>query len=211
MSIEYVTFRLANYETPLWPVANFSSGRYNREGTGPTQYLSLHPMTPWAEILRNEDRRTRDRALLLRYPLWAIRVQFDDEPPELTFETAARFGLAPDDLVDDDQTACQAFAEGQRSAAGGIRAFLAPSAALPGTRNVVVLDPAVVTSYAAEPIGPEDFPTAMAAQDGRCPDGLWELVHYRGVGTPHPALDEWRSGDEFIFDEPFVTAGALAA
>jgi RES domain-containing protein len=210
VAIEYVTFRLANYETPLWPVANFTAGRYNRAGTGPTQYLSLHPMTPWAELLRNEDRRTSDRALLLRYPLWAVRVLLDDDPMALTFDNADRFGLAPDDLVADDQSACQAFAEGQR-ASGDLRVFVAPSAALPGTRNLVVLDPTVVTAYDAEPIGPEDFPTALAAQDGRCPEGLWTVVHYRDAGTPHPALDAWLSGDEFLFEEPPVTGASLAA
>lgn len=206
--VEYVTFRLANHETPLWAVPNFTDGRYNRAGTGPTQYLSLHPMTPWAEILRDEDRRTRDRALLLRYPLWAIRVGLDDAPAELTFDDADRVGLAPDELVADDRSPCQAFAEGQRSSAD-ILAFIAPSAALPGTRNLVILDPAVVTSFEAEPIGPEDLPTAMAVQDGRCPEGLWSLVHYRGVGTPHPAFDAWRNGDDFVFEEPLVTAGSL--
>jgi RES domain-containing protein len=207
--IEYVTFRLANHETPLWPVANFTAARYNRSATGPTQYLSLHPMTPWAEVLRSEDRRTRDRAVLLRYPLWAVKVQLDEEPPELTFDNATGFGLAPDDLVADDQVACQAFAEGQRSAAGGIRVFVAPSAALPGTRNVVILDPAVVTAFDAEPIGPEDLPTAMAAQDGRCPEDLWTLVHYRGVGTRHAAYDAWLGGHELLFEEPPVTPGSL--
>jgi hypothetical protein len=67
-----VTFRLAAYETPLWATPNFSGGRYNGAGDGCTQYLSLHPMTPWAELLRNEDRRDRDRALLLRTPLWEV-------------------------------------------------------------------------------------------------------------------------------------------
>jgi len=207
--VEYVTFRLANHETPLWAVANFSAGRYNRLGTGPTQYLSFHPMTPWAEILRSEDRRTRDRALLLRYPLWAIRVQLEDEPTELTFDNAGSFGLAPADLVADDQRPCQALAEGQRSAADGIRAFVAPSAALPGTRNLVVLDAAVVTGYEVDPVGPEDLPTAMAAQGGRCPDDLWTLVHYRGAGTPHPAFDAWDGGDEFVFAEPPVISTSL--
>lgn len=209
MPVEYVAFRLANYETPLWPVANFSAGRYNRAGTGPTQYLSFHPMTPWAEILRYEDRRTRDDALLLRYPLWAIRVQLDDEPPELTFDTVGELGLGPDDLVADDHSPCQAFAEGQRATEGGIRAFIAPSAALPGTRNLVILDPAVVTAYDAEPIGFEDLPTAMAAQDGRCPEDLWTLVHYRGAGTPHPAYEAWLNGDDLVFDEPVVIATSL--
>lgn len=203
------TFRLANYETPLWPVPNFNAGRYNRAGTGATQYLGLHPMTPWAEALRNEDRRTRERAQMLHYPLWAIRVELADEPLELSFASATENGLSPEDLVADDQSACRAFAEGLREAE--TYALGAPSAALPGTGNLVILEPAVVTFYDAEPIGREDLPTAMAAQDGRCPDGLWDLVHYRGAQTAHPALDAWSNGDEYVFEEPPVDPSALAA
>jgi hypothetical protein len=106
--------------------------------------------------------------------------------------------------VSDDPSACQACAEGQREADDGLRLFMAPSAALPGTRNLVILDVKVVIGFEMEPLGPEDLPTAMAAEDGRCPDGLWELVHYRGAETPHPAFDAWRQDEEFEFEEPFV-------
>src|SRR3954469_463924 len=112
--MELVGFRLANYETPLWSVENFSAGRYNDADAGFTQYLSLHPLTPWAELLRNEDRRTRERALLMRYPLWALRLQLEDEPFELTFENAGRFGLSPGDLVADDHGPCRALARAFR-------------------------------------------------------------------------------------------------
>lgn len=162
-------------------------------------------MTPWAELLRAEDRRTRERALLLRYPIWAIRVELEEEPLELTFGSAARHGLRPEDLVADDHGACQDFADDQRDADDEPRAFTAPSAALPGTTNLVILDPAVVSAYSAEPVGPEDLPTAMVAQDGRCPEGLWSLVHYRGSGAQHPALAAWRAGSgPFRFREPPV-------
>lgn len=203
-----VTFRLANYETPLWALANLSAARYNRLGAPATQYLSLHPMTPWAEILRAEDRRVRDRALLLRYPLWAIKVELDEEPVELTFEDAARYDIAPDELVSDDWAECQDLADRFRDERR--RAFVAPSAALPGTRNLVILAPEVVTSYEALPLGPEDLPTAMAAQDGRCPESLWTLVHYRDARTPHAAYQARLDGDDFIFEEPAVTASSLA-
>src|SRR5712691_8607339 len=33
------------------------AGQYNKEGVGPTQYMCLHPLGPWAELLRGEDRR----------------------------------------------------------------------------------------------------------------------------------------------------------
>lgn len=166
-------------------------------------------MTPWAEILRAEDRRTRERGLLLRYPLWAIKVDLAEQPLELTFDNATQYGMpAPGHLVDDDWAACQALADELR--ADGTRAFVAPSAALPGTRNLVILEPAVATSYEAEPIGREDLPVTMAAQDGRCPEDLWNLVHYQGAQTPQAEYQAWLDGEEFAFEEPTVTPGSLA-
>ena len=207
--MEVVAFRLANYETPLWSVENFSAGRYNVAGSGSTQYLSLHPLTPWAEILRNEDRRTPDRAVLLRYPLWAIRAQLADEPFALTFENAADFGLSAGDLVDDKMAPCQALADAFRS--GGPRSFTAPSAALPGTTNLVVLEPRVLVSWNQVPFDEVDWPGSVTSQDGRCPDGVWESVHYRNSGAKHPGLDAWEQGEMFAFEEPAVSAATLAS
>lgn len=209
MSVELICFRLANYETPLWSVENFSAGRYNEPDAGFTQYLSLHPLTPWAELLRNEDRRTRERAVLMRYPLWAIRVLLDEEPFALTFDNADEFGLTAEDLVADDHGPCRALAQTFRQ--NGPQAFLAPSAALPGTTNVVVLEPRVLAPWDQISLDDVDWPGTLASQDGRCPEGLWDLVHYRGVGTPHPALDAWRRGEGFAFEEPEVSTASLAA
>jgi hypothetical protein len=209
MPFELVTFRLANFETPLWAMPNLSDGRYNRAGqaTGATQYLSLHPMTPWAEILRYEDRRTRDRALLMRYPLWAVRVILEDAPLELTFDSAPDYGLDSEDLVADVHGPCQGLADQFRR--GGVNAFIAPSAALPGTRNLVILGERVVIGFEHVPLDDIDLPVAMAAQGGRCPEGLWELTHYRATGTPHPAFEAWQGGEDFVFTEPEVTRDSL--
>jgi hypothetical protein len=207
--LELIAFRLANYETPLWSVENFSAGRYNDADSGATQYLSLHPLTPWAELLRNEDRRTRERAVLMRYPLWAVRVQLDDEPYELAFDNAEQFGLSPEDLVADDHGPCRALAQAFRR--GGPSAFTAPSAALPGTQNLVVLEPRVLAPWNQRPLDEIDWPGSLTSQDGRCPEGLWDLVHYRQVGTKHPALEAWESGEEFVFEEPEVSIASLAA
>jgi RES domain len=206
--MEFVTFRLANYETPLWSVENFSAGRYNAADSGFTQYLSFHPLTPWAELLRNEDRRTRDRAVLMRYPLWAVRVHIEAEPFKLTFDNATDFGLNAGDLVDDDYRPCRSLAEAFR--AGGPKAFTAPSAALPGTTNLVVLEPRVLTYWNHVPVDDIDWPGTVTSQDGRCPDGLWDYVHYRGAGTRHAGLDAWEAGDELVFEEPEVSASSLA-
>jgi hypothetical protein len=200
--VELVAFRLANYETPLWAVENFSAGRYNEAFEGHTQYLSLHPLTPWAEVLRNEGRRTREEALALRYPLWALRVRLAEPPFELTFDSVKEFGLRPGDLVSDDHGRCRALAQGFRRT--GPRAFVAPSAALPGTRNLVVLEPRVLTGWEQVPLDDLDLPGSLAAQDGRCPDGLWDLVHHRGTRRRHPALRAWERGEPYVFAEPPV-------
>jgi hypothetical protein len=207
--VELVGFRLANYETPLWSVENFSAGRFNHADSGFTQYLSLHPLTPWAELLRGEDRRTRERAVLMRYPLWAIRVQLDAEPYALTFDSARRHGLAPHDLVADDQTVCRALADTFRDQ--GPSAFTAPSAALPGTTNLVVLEPRVLTGWDVVALDDLDWPGSLAGQDGRCPEGLWDLVHFRGARRPHGALAAHEHGEPFVVQEPPVTTASLAA
>jgi hypothetical protein len=209
VTTELVAFRVANYETPLWAVENFAAGRYNDAFAGYAQYLSLHPLTPWAELLRNEDRRTRERALLMRYPLWAIRLQLAEVPLALTFDNANEFGLEPGDLVADDHGPCRALAARLRG--GATSAILAPSAALPGTTNLIVLEPRVLTFWTAEPIDEQDLPGSLAAQDGRCPEGLWELVHYREARAPHAAYAAWSRGDEYVLHEPAVTMASLAA
>jgi hypothetical protein len=207
--VELIVFRLANYETPLWSVENFAAGRYNAAHAGFTQYLSLHPLTPWAELLRNEDRRTREQAVLMRYPLWALRLQFDEPPLELTFDTAAEFGLNAEDLVADAHGPCRALAHAFRD--GGPKAFIAPSAALAGTKNLIVLEPHVLVPFNQFPIDDIDWPGSLTSQDGRCPEGLWDLVHYRATGTKHCALEAWEKGEDFMFEEPRVSTSSLAA
>jgi hypothetical protein len=207
--LELVAFRLANYETPLWSVPNFPAGRYNSADSGYTQYLSLHPLTPWAELLRNEDRRTRERALLMRYPLWAVRAQLEREPLELKFDNARDFGLAPGDLVSDDQHNCRALAQTFRDA--GAHAFTAPSAALPGTTNLVVLEPRVLAPWNQVPLSEIDWPGSVTSQDGRCPEGLWDVVHYRASDAKHAALSAWENGEQFSFEEPEVLVASLGA
>jgi hypothetical protein len=144
----------------------------------------------------------------MRYALWVIRVQLAVEPLELTFDNAEDYGLRPDDLVADSQGPCQALGEAFR--AGGPSAFIAPSAALPGTRNLVVLEPRVAIGYELEPLDDVDCPTSLLSQGGRCPEGLWHLVHYRGTLTQHAGLDAWQNGDEFILEEPEVTSATLS-
>lgn len=209
MSFETVVYRAAGFETPLWSFPNLSDGRYNRAGGVPTQYLSMHPMTPWAELLRNFGYSTATEAREMRLEIWAIRLELADDPHIVSFDTASDFGLSPDELVADDYGPCQSAAAAMHT--GGIRSFLAPSAALAGTVNLVVIAPAVVIDYHSEPLDEVDWPTGMLAQDGRCPERLWNHVHFRRVTTEHPGLAAWRAGTEYVFEQPEVTAASLAA
>jgi hypothetical protein len=209
VSFETVAFRATGYFRPLWAFPNLDDGRYNIAGRYPAQYLALHPMGPWAEMLRNLNRRTDDQARTMRLPIWTFRLTLGDEPVEISFDTAGSYGLNPEDLVADDQSATRAL--GAALSSSGVASFTAPSAALPGTTNLIVLQPAAIIDYHATPIDPEDWPSALVSQDGRCPEGLWDEVHYRGAGTTHAALDAWLSGSVFEFIQPDVTAASLAA
>lgn len=209
MSVEYVTYRAANFPRPLWPYANSSEGRWNRPADGLTvQYLSLHPMTPWAELLRNLDLRGAVGSREMRIPLWAVRIALQQKPYALTWDSiASDHGLEADDLVSDDRTICQSLAK--RLSDGGVEAFTAPSAALPGTRNLLVLRPLAVVDFHQE-FFDDDTPAALLHQDGRCPEGLWEAVHYQGAAADHPELAAWRDSEDYEFEQPAVTAGTLA-
>jgi len=208
VSFDAVVFRATPHETPLWAFPNFGEGRFNRANVEPpAQYFALHPMAPWAEQLRNLNLRTAEEARAMRMPIWAIHIELADDPVVLDFDTAGGYGLAAEDLVSDDRDACRALAAGLH--AGGTTSLLAPSAALPGTTNLTLLEPAVVIDYLARPLNAEERATAMIAHHGRCPEGLWDLVHYRGVGALHPALDAWQNGDEYEFDQPPVYAASL--
>lgn len=209
MSYEAVVYRACGHETPLWAFPNTSAGRYNAAGSLPTQYLSEHPMTPWAELLRNLDYRTADEARAMRVEVWALRVLLAESPDQIDFDTAGDFGLDAEDLVSDDHRPCRTAAAALH--ADGVHSFIAPSAALPGTANLVVLEPAVVIDYHAAPIDAEDWPTALLAQNGRCPEDIWDHVHYRAAAAEHAALAAWRAGDEFTFTQPEVTGATLAA
>jgi hypothetical protein len=200
--IELRTFRLAAWDTPLWVLPNRRDGRYNVAGVGSTQYLALHPLTPWAELIRNEEITHETDIAAFRPPIWTVLVSLEDDPLELTFDNAADYGLTPKDLVADDRRPCQRLAADLRADGDGPRAFIAPSAALPGTRNLVLLEPKVAIPYLWEPLDEQDLPVSLVAEDGRATQGLEGLVHHRASRTKHAALEAWENGDELVFEEP---------
>ncbi len=202
MPREVVAYRLAAWDTPFWVNANRSSGRYNRAGVAATQYLCLHPLGPWAEYMRRESLRTADDIAEVRQRIWAARVVLPDDAGEavLNFATARSFGLEPRALVADDHDACQRFAERWRGEhPGGV--LRVPSAALPGTQNLVLLGPRLLVDYqVALWDGDLDVPAAVIADRAQPPASLLPLVRHRGMA--HAEYEAWRRGRAFVFSEP---------
>jgi hypothetical protein len=202
VSWEAIGWRLADWDTPLWSGPNRRAGRYNRAGSSPTQYLCLHPWGPWAEILRWEDRQDPAEAADLRGRVWSIRIALADAPREIGFDDAAGMSVSPEDLVGEDYSVCQDLADEARAA--GELALIVPSAALPGTRTLILLGARVMIPWQLEAIDVDvDVPAAVTADRAKPP--LAVLPHVRWRGRPHASLDAWRAGRNPTFLEPVPT------
>jgi RES domain-containing protein len=192
-----ICYRLADYGTPLRTIAATRPARYNGgDEAEPTQYLALHPLGPLAELMRNNDLRAAEQLRAVRTRTWALDAPLK-ELPEITFDSADDYGIAADDLVGDDHTACRQLAARLRRE---LRGIIVPSGALPGTRNVVLFGPRVAAPYLTEPVSPLDVPASITSQDGRPPISLIDIVRFKG--DPHPALEAWRGATTFRFSEP---------
>lgn len=195
-----VVYRAAAYHTPLWIEPNVMDGRFNRKGEGPVQYFCLHPLGPLAEAVRRLPLGLDPSEI--RRPVWALRLP---EAPVQTigFDEAEQWGIDPYSLVrpPGSYVECQELA-------GAFQAQLdppmlrVPSAALPGTWNLIVFGERVLAPYAPEPLDPLlDVPGAPAAVDGRALDELVALVRPLDQ-LAHDAYDAWSAGDPYEFVEP---------
>ena len=192
-----ICYRFAAYATPLRVVPASQPGRYNpADEDDPTQYTSLHPLGPFAELMRRADLRTAAQVRGVRMRTWALEAPVEDLP-EITFDSAEQFDITAEDLVSDDHRACQRLAGVLR---GQIQGMIVPSAALPGTRNVVLFGPRVAAPYLIRPVSSLDIPASITAEHGRPLTSLLSLVHF--VGQLHPALAAWEHGTDFRFVEP---------
>jgi RES domain len=191
-------FRLASWRRPLRTEPSRVAGRFHRmTEDSATQYLCLHPLGPWAEFLRASDLRTVQQLAYVRHRTWALRLDLA-ELLRIGFAEASEYGLRPGDLVSDDHRACHRLADRLRAdrAAGAI----VPSAALPGTDNIVLFGERAAAPYLVEPLSAVDVPASLTADGGRPPLGLLDRVRRRGAA--HPALEAWRAGEDFRFAEP---------
>ena len=198
--MQLLGFRVSGWDEPFWVNENRWARRFNKPFMGPVQYWSLHPLTPWAEILRGQGIRTPEEIAEIRQRLWVARFEVDAD--HLTFDTAATFNLEPEQLIDDDYGACQELGE-RRLNLELPNAITVPSAALPGTKNLVVFGPLVRSPYSTEALSPDDVPASIAADHARPPESLRPLV--RHVGDPHDEYLAWRNGETFHFREPRVS------
>ena len=191
-------FRLASWRRPLRTEPSRVAGRFHRvTEESPTQYLCLHPLGPWAEFLRASELRTAEQLALVRHRTWALRLDLDGLVP-IGFAESADHGLRPGDLVSDDHRACHRLADRLRAA--GTPGAIVPSAALPGTDNVVLFGERAAAPFLLEPLSRVDVPASLTADGGRPPLGVLDRVRRRGA--PHAALEAWRAGEPFRFAEP---------
>ena len=192
-----VCYRFAAYATPLRTVPAWQPARFSRgDEDEPTQYLALHPLGPLAELMRNAELRSPQQLRVISTRTWALEVPVDDLP-EITFATAERFGITAEQLVGDDYGPCQELAVTLRTQVEGV---IVPSAALPGTRNVVVFGPRVAAPYLTRPVSTLDVPASITADGARPPTSLMSVVRF--PGDAHAALNAWRNGIDFRFTEP---------
>ena len=180
-----VAYRLASYESPLRAVPSRRPARFHRETEPePTHYLCLHPLGPWAELVRARDLREPEALAYVRERTWAVRVDLAG-CLRVTLEDAAEHGISPGDLVGDDHEPCRRWAE--RLRATGVPGAIVPSAALPGTENIVLFGDRVAAPYLAPPLSPVDVPASLTAEGARPLDTLVPLVRLRG--EPYVAPD----------------------
>jgi hypothetical protein len=139
--------------------------------------MSLEPDGAWAELARAENLLTDAEMTLVRMPIWALRLNQQNLVNYSTFDTSEAAGFAPDALVDDDYSRCQA--EGRRLRDLGYAGVVAPSAALPGVSNVTV--------FGRRMLGTWNVPTRLASSVPGCvvavgapPSGLATRVRYFG-------------------------------
>jgi hypothetical protein len=183
-------YRHAAYDTPWWAFPSSRPGRFHRAGVTTVQYLCLHPLGPAAELLRHQVGPTGDPDEVL-LNLWAATVQdgTEDEVVRVDFPDCARYGLTADQLVGDDYGPTVALAEQLR--ADGAGGMIVPSAALPGTDNLVLFGARVLHPYLFAPFSPEEVPTGHLSDGARPPAEVRDLV--RWIGEPHVALEQWRA------------------
>lgn len=198
--MRFTAFRHAAYDTPWWAFPSSTEGRFHRAEQDTVQYLSLHPSGPAAEMLRHHVGPTGDPDDV-RLNLWAATIDVD-VVTTVDFGDCAAYGLTADELVGDYYAATQALADTVRG--GGAEAMVVPSAALPGTHNLILFGVRISHPYLWEPIDVEEVRTGHLTDGARPAAEVADRV--RWLGTPHAAVEQWKqTGSYDLFDDPLPT------
>jgi hypothetical protein len=140
-------------------------------------------------VLRYPGVRDPEEARELFLRPWAADLDLPDGTIEVGFGSANGHGIDPADLVDEDHRRCQEWAAGL-----DVPAMLVPSAALPGTTNVVLFGARIRTRYGEAPLDPTiDVPCDPVGHLANVVEDLLRSVRWRG--TPHAGYEAWRAGD----------------
>jgi hypothetical protein len=193
-------FRHASYDSPWWAFPSSRAGRFHRASSETVQYLCLHPLGPAAEMLRHNlgPHGNPDNVVL---NLWTAVVDVDDVT-KVDFDDCAAYGLTPDELVGDDYTCTQALADAVRDSRAA--ALIAPSAALPGTDNLILFGVRVLNPFLSTPLSPEEVATGHLSDAARSPAEV--APHVRWFGAPHQAAEQWKATGAYdLFDDPIAT------
>ena len=193
-------FRHAAYDTPWWAFPSSRAGRFHRARHDTVQYLCLHPLGPAAEMLRHQIGPGGDPDHVL-LNLWTAIVDVPDVT-EIDFANCTDYGITPDELVGEDYAPTQHFADTVRQS--GAPAMIVPSAALPGTHNLIVFGARVSHPYLQPVRMTEEVPTGHLT-DGARP-AAEVAAHVRWRGEPHSAADQFKATGRYQrFTDPLPT------
>jgi RES domain-containing protein len=181
---DVIAWRYSNYDTPFWARSNTRDGRWNTTGEASVQYLAMEPNGAWAELIRAEELRSEDEVATVRIPIWVAAIN-EVVVDYSTFDKAEAAGFAPDALVDDDWARCQQ--EGSRLRTLRYSGVITPSAALPGSTNLVIFGARILWAWRRPLVLSATIPATVAAV-GSPPHGLVGGV--RHFGDAHADLAE---------------------
>ncbi|MFV0493791.1 RES family NAD+ phosphorylase [Mycobacterium sp.] len=198
--MKLTVFRHASYDSPWWAFPSSRAGRFHRAKSQTVQYLSLHPLGPAAEMLRHNLGPTGNPDDVV-VNLWTAVIDVDN-PIRVDFDDCVTYGLTADELIGDDYTPTQALADTIRT--GRAAAMIVPSAALPGTHNLILFGVRVLNPYLDPARTPEEVPTGHLSDGAHPPAEV--AAHVRWFGAPHTAVEQWKAtGSYDLFDDPIAT------
>lgn len=200
--MRFTVFRHAAYDTPWRALPSSTQGRFHRPGQDIVQYLSLHPLGPAAEMLRHDVGPDGDPDDLL-LNLWTAVVDVDDDDvTRVDFDDCEGHKITADELVGDDYRPTQDLAAAVQ--ATGATAMVAPSAALPGTHNLMLFGVRFLHPYLWTPLKAYEIRTGHLTDGARPPAEV--AAHVRWRGTAHKAAEQWKStGSYDLFRDPAAT------